>query len=363
VTATADRLASIHRLADFEAEALRTMEPDAYDYVAGGAWDEETLADNEAAWTRYLLRPRVLVDVNAVDTSSQAFKAPIAMPLAIAPMAVHGLAHPDAEVATARAAAIAGVPFTLSTMSTCSIEAVAAAAPDGNHWFQLYTQSDVARTRSLVERAETAGFTTLMVTVDLPVLGYRVRELRTDFRLDVPLGNLDGPGEPAGSGATHADHGPMSPSLTWADLATIRGWSSMRFVLKGIMTEEDALIALDHGIDGIVVSNHGARQLDRTQATADVLAEIVDAVGDGLEVWVDGGIRRGIDILAALALGARGVLVGRPILWALATAGQAGVERALEILRTELEVGLALLGTPSPRDVSRSHVMARPSSR
>ena len=354
------RLAEIQRLVDFEPLAALAMPGPAYGYVAGGAWDEETLADNEAAWHRYRLRPRVLVDVSRIDPSTDAFGSPSTMPVAIAPMAVHGLAHPDAERAVARAAAAAGIPFALSTMSTCSIEDVAAAAPEASRWFQLYAQADPGRSRSLVERAASSGFRTLLLTVDLPVLGYRERDLRSGFRLDMALGNF-----PAPTGPTHADHGadadeqlepPLGTALTWADLAAIRSWSSLPFVLKGIMTAEDARIALDHGVDGIVVSNHGARQLDRTLAPVDALSEIVEAVAGRAELWVDGGVRRGLDIAIALALGAHGVLIGRPILWALAAGGQPGVERALAIVRAELEVVMALLGTPTPADITPSHV-------
>ena len=365
MTEAAGRLAEIHRLADFEALAALAMPAPAYGYVAGGAWDEETLGDNEAAWRRYRLRPRVLVDVSRIDPSTDAFGSPSTMPVAIAPMALHGLVHPDAEPAVARAAAAAGIPFALSTMSTCSIEDVAAAAPEATRWFQLYTQADPGRTRTLVGRAAAAGYRALLLTVDLPVLGYRERDRRSGFRLDAPLGNF-----PAPSGPTHAGHGAdqdapldeaFDTALTWADLAAIRTWSTMPLVLKGIMTAEDARIALDHGVDGIVVSNHGARQLDRTLAPVDAVAEIVEAVTGRTEVWVDGGVRRGLDIAIALALGAHGVLIGRPILWALAAGGQAGVERALAIVREELEVAMALLGTPTPTDITRSSVQpARP---
>lgn len=360
MTEAAVRLTGIHRLVDFEPLAALAMSEPAYAYIAGGSWDEETLADNEAAWRRYRLRPRVLVDVSRIDPSTDAFGSPATMPVAIAPMAVQGLAHPDAEPAVARAAAAAGIPFALSTMSSCSIEDVAAAAPEATRWFQLYTQEDPRRSRDLVERAAAAGYRALLLTVDLPILGYRQRDLDSGFRLDVPLGNFPRPGGP-----THAGHGadgaerlepPIGTALTWADLSAIRSWSSMQLVLKGILTVDDARIALDHGVDGIIVSNHGARQLDRTRAPIDALAEIVETVAGRAEVWVDGGVRRALDIAIALALGAHGVLIGRPILWALAAGGQAGVERALAIVREELEVAMALLGTPTVADITRSHV-------
>jgi 4-hydroxymandelate oxidase len=264
-------------------------------------------------------------------------------------MAFHGLAHADAEAATARGAAAAGIPFTLSTMSTRSIEDVADAAPVGVRWFQLYTQTDAVQSRALVERAVAAGYSAVVVTVDLPILGYRERDRRSGFVLP-SAGNF----APESDGPSHdLDTG---PSLTWADLAAIRTWSSLPLIIKGILTAEDGRLAVEHGVDGIVVSSHGARQLDRAIAPIDALEEVVAAVDGHAEVWVDGGVRRGLDIVIALALGARGVLIGRPALWALAAGGQAGVERALAILREEFEVALALLGARTPAEIRREHL-------
>ncbi len=344
------------------------MDPGAYDYVAGGAWEETSLAENVAAWRRRRFRPRVLVDASQVDASTTMLGTRTALPVAIAPMAVQGLGHPDGEAAAIRGAAAAGVPYILSTTSSCSIEEVAAAAPDATRWFQLYVQEDMGVSRSLVERAAAAGYGAIVLTVDLPVLGYRERDRRSGFELP-PLGNF------RETPATHGSHRPDTPdrghdpdgldvfaerldaTLTWDDLATIRGWSDLPFVLKGILTAEDARIAVDHGVDGIVVSNHGARQLDRVPATADVLGEVVAAVDGRTEVWVDGGIRRGLDIAMALALGARGVLVGRPVYWALAAGGAPGVTRAIAILREEFEIALALLGAPTPAGIRPEHLV------
>jgi isopentenyl diphosphate isomerase/L-lactate dehydrogenase-like FMN-dependent dehydrogenase len=357
-------LARIHTLAEFEASASRAMEPAAFDYVAGGAWDEVSLLENVVAWRRYQVMPRVLVDVATIDPSTTMLGRPVAMPVAIAPMAVHALAHPSAEIATAKAAAEAGIPFSHSTMGSRSIEDVAAAAPAGLRWFQLYTQADPGRTRELVARAEAGGFGAIVLTVDLPRLGYRQRDRRSGFTLS-GLGNFtDAP--PTHAAGIHAagltlPEGLLGVGLTWADLDTIRGWTGLPLVLKGILSADDARIALEHDVAAIVVSNHGARQLDRTPAPIDVLAEVIDAVDGRLEVWVDGGVRRGLDVAIARALGAQGVLVGRPIIWALATAGQAGVARALAILREEFEIALALLGTPTPSAITRAHVRA-PSS-
>jgi 4-hydroxymandelate oxidase len=360
----ASGIAAVVSLREFRALAERIVEPAAFDYIDGGSWDELTLAGNETAWLRYRLRPRVLVDVSRIDTSTTLLGARASFPVAIAPMAAHGLANPAGETATAAAAAAAGIPFTLSTMSSRSIEEVAAAAPGGTRWFQLYAQADPGRTRELVERAAAAGYGAIVLTVDLPDLGYRERDRRSGFDLSVPLGNF-GPD----AGPTHAGHAAndgtepgyevleewLARNLTWDSLATIRSWSSLPLVLKGILTAEDARLAAEHGVDAIVVSNHGGRQLDRVPAAIDVLEEIATAV-PGMELLVDGGVRRGLDVAIALALGARGVLVGRPVLWALAAGGQAGVARALAILREEFEIFLTLLGASRPSEIRREHV-------
>ena len=347
-------------LGELEALARERMHPGAFDYVAGGAWDEVSLLENEAAWRRYRFRPRVLVNVGVVDPATAMLGAPVAFPVAVAPMAVHGLAHPLGEIATAQAAAAAGVPFTLSTVSSQSIEDVAAGAPDGRRWFQLYVQAQPNQTRELVERAAATGYEAIMVTVDLPVLGYRERDRRSGFDLAVPLGNFEndraGPTHRPDASGFEVLSSWERRTLVWDDLSTIRSWSSLPMVLKGILTVDDARLAVEHGADAIVVSNHGARQLDQTLTPVEALGEIVAAVGGRTEVWVDGGVRRGLDLAIALALGARGVLVGRPVFWALAAGGQAGVERALAILREEFEIAMALLGAPTVHDITAGHV-------
>ena len=353
-------LSRILRLAEFEPLARAALGIEVFDYVAGGSWDEITLAENVAAWRRRRLRPRVLVDVARVTTATTMLGAPCALPLAIAPLAAQGELHADAEVATARAASAAGVPLILSTVSTRSLEEVAAAAPDATRWFQLYTQADAQRTRNTVERAAAAGYGAIVVTVDLPVVGYRERERRNGF--DTP-GPWDRAFSVRGASAATDRGGGREPiteldpgTLTWRDIARIRSWApGLPLVLKGILHADDARLAVEHGADAIVVSNHGARQLDRVAAPVDVLEEVVDAVAGRCEVWVDGGVRRGLDVAIALALGARGVLLGRPVLWALAAGGENGVARALAIMREELEIALALLGTPAPSAVSRAH--------
>jgi len=354
VTLDRDALAGVTRLAQFEPLAREVMDPAGFDFVAGGAWDELSLAENEAAWSRYRFRPRMLVDISGSDPSTTILGATSSMPVAVAPTAFHTLAHPDGETATVQGAAAAGVPFILSTSSSRSLEDVAAAAPDATRWFQLYLQEAPGLSRSLVERAERCGYGAIVLTVDLAAFGYRERDMRSGF-IAPPLGNFD--------------EDTPSPILTratttWDVVDEIQGWTALPLVVKGILTGEDAAIAAEHGVAGIVVSNHGARQLDRTPAPIDVLAEVVAAVeavqGPGpdrrTEVWVDGGVRRGLDVAIALALGARAVLVGRPIMWALAAGGSTGVERALEILRVEFEIAMGLLGATSPDGITRAHI-------
>ncbi len=351
------RLAAAVTLADLEPIARDRMHPAAFDYVAGGSGDELSLAEAEFAWTRHRFRPHVLVDVSTTDLATSFVGAPAALPVAVAPIAAHGLAHPDGEVASAIGAAAAGAPFILSTMASRSIEEVAAAVPDGVRFFQLYVQRDRGFARSLVERAAGAGYGALVLTVDLPVVGYRDRDRRSGFALDVPLGNFAdrAPDDRLVTGY-EALGGQRHVGLTWDDLTDMAAWSSMPLVLKGILTAEDARLAVEHSAAAIVVSNHGGRQLDRLVAPADALAEVVDAVAGRAEVWVDGGIRRGVDVATALAIGARGVLVGRPIIYALAAGGAPGVERALGILREELEITLALVGVTRPGELTRAHL-------
>ncbi len=347
-------LTRIVSLADFEAVALERIDAAAFGYVAGGSWDEITLAENVEAWRRHRLRPRVLRDVRSVDVSGSFLGRSSALPVAIAPMAAQALAHPDGELAMAAGAAATGIPYCLSTTSTKAIEDVAAVIPDAEWWFQLYLVQDLDFTRSLVERAVSSGARAIVLTVDLPVLAYRERDRRSGFELPT-LANLVGV-ENAHRGRYGGIEDQRALGITWADLEAIRGWSDLPLVLKGILTSEDARLAVDAGAAAVVVSNHGARQLDRVSATADVLEEVAQAVAGRVEVWVDGGIRRGLDILIARALGATGMLVGRPFFWALAAGGQAGVERAVAILREELELALPLLGVGSIEEIERRHV-------
>ncbi len=340
-----EELASIVNLHEFEALARARMTGPNFDYLAGGSWDEITLAENDAAWREFRFVPRVLTDIRSVDVSGSFLGLRSALPIAIAPMAAQAMAHPDAEGAMARAAASAGIPMTLSTSASMTPEAVAEAAPGMDGLFQLYLVGDLGYTRSLVERAAAAGHRAIVLTIDLPVLGYRERDRRSGFELP-SMPNVE-----AASGADRGRYGGLDDQralgFTWDDLAEIRSWTSLPLVLKGILAPDDARLAVEHGVAAVIVSNHGARQLDRSLATADALPGVVEAVAGRAEVWVDGGIRRGLDVAVAMALGASGVLVGRPFYWALAAGGQAGVERAIAILREELELALPLLGVGS----------------
>lgn len=353
-----DALAAIVNLHEFEAPGRARMAGPAFDYVAGGSWDEITLAENDAAWRDFRFVPRVLTDIRQVDVSGSFLGRASALPIAIAPMAAQAMAHPDAEGAMSRAAAAAGIPMILSTSASMTASEVAMTAPDADLIFQLYLVRDLGYTRTLVEGAAAAGCRAIVLTVDLPVLGYRERDRRSGFGLP-RMPNVEAAQGSADRGRYAGLDDQRAIGLTWSDLATIRSWSSLPLVLKGIVAADDARLAVEHGVEGIVVSNHGARQLDRTLSGADALEDVVAAVDGRAEVWVDGGIRRGLDVAVALALGASGVLVGRPFYWALAAGGQAGVERAAEILREELELTLPLLGCASLEDLGPELVRRR----
>ena len=341
---------------DFEEAARARLDPGAYAYFAGGAGDERTLRANVDAFARWELRPRVLVDVSEVSTATTVLGTEIALPLIVAPTAFQQLAHPEGELGTARAAAAAGTVMCLSTISSVTPAELAAAAPGAPQWFQLYWSRDRGFTKELVGAAAEAGFRALVLTVDFPVAGRRERDLRAQFTLpdDLPAPNL-----PVALARRdfHAALGEIvDTALTWRDLEWLRSTCRLPLVVKGILTAEDALLAAEHGAAAVIVSNHGGRQLDGVPATLDVLPEVAEAVGERIEVFVDGGIRRGTDVLEALALGARAALSGRAVLWGLAADGEEGVARVLALLREEIEVGLKLLGCARPGDVTRTHV-------
>ena len=344
-------LDAIVKLTDFEPHARQRMLGPAYDYVAGGAWDEITLRESVEAWQAYRFVPRVLTDLRSIDVSGAFLGRRSTLPVGIAPMAAQAMAHPNAEAEMLSGAAAGGIPFCLSTSSTMSLEAVAEAAPDAERWFQLYVIGGFDYSRRLVERAEAAGYRAIVLTVDLPVLGRRERDVHSGFVLP-PMSHMD-----AADAEREHRYGGLDDQriagLSWDTLAEIRTWSSLPLVLKGILSPADAVLAVEAGAAAIVVSTHGGRQLDRSISSAAALAGVVDAVAGRCEVWADGGIRRGLDVLAAIALGATGVLVGRPFYWALAAGGRTGVEKAVDILRNELALALPLVGAASFRDVNR----------
>jgi isopentenyl diphosphate isomerase/L-lactate dehydrogenase-like FMN-dependent dehydrogenase len=341
---------------DYERLAEERLDPGAFGYFAGGAGDEWTMRENIAAFGRWRLRPRVLVDVRAVTTATSVIGQDVSIPVLVAPTALHRLAHPEGEIATARGAAAVGTVMCLSTVSSASPAEIAAAAPEGKHWFQLYWSRDRGFTEDLLAGVAEAGFRALMLTVDFPAAGLRERDIRASFRLPADLAFPNVP-VGLGTGDFHSALGEIvDPGLTWRDLEWLRSIWSRPLIVKGILTTEDAVLAVEHGAEAIVVSNHGGRQLDGVPASLEALPEVVEAAGGRAEVLLDGGVRRGTHVATALALGARAVLVGRPVLWGLAVAGADGVRRVLELLGAEVALALKLLGCPSPEDVARTHV-------
>jgi 4-hydroxymandelate oxidase len=341
-----------------EEEARRRIGEMAYAYYSGGAEREHLLEANDTAWDGHRLHPHVLEDVSSVDTATTVLGTSVSLPVLAAPTAIQALAHPEGEAATARGVAAAGSLFVLSSLSTTSLEDVAAAAPEAPRWMQVYVLRDRGRTAELVHRAAAAGYGALVLTVDAPVPGLRRRELRGDVHLphDLDLPNLsDGSTDRAHEGGFMAVVGrEFDPALTYDDVTWLAGLSDLPVVVKGVLRADDAVRCAAAGAAGVCVSNHGARQLDDAPATADVLAPVVDALAGRAEVFVDGGVRRAGDVAKALALGARAVLVGRPVLWALATGGDTGVAALLDWFGSELRRVMALCGAPAVAQLDRS---------
>jgi isopentenyl diphosphate isomerase/L-lactate dehydrogenase-like FMN-dependent dehydrogenase len=347
-------------LADYERLAEERCEPGYWGYVVGGAGDEVTVHDNVDAFRRVLLRPRMLTDVSNVTTSTSVLGSEISLPVGVAPTSLQRVAHPDGEPALARAAEAVGTVYCLSSLGSARPGELAEAVPGVLRWFQLYWSRDRGFTRDLVAEAAEAGFSALVLTVDLPRAGLRERDLRSGFRLpdDLPMPNL--PRTLVGSVYLHDTLGEIvDTSLTWRDLEWLRSECPLPLVVKGLLTHEDATLACEHGAAGIVVSNHGGRQLDGVPATLDALPEIVEAVAGHAEVYLDGGVRRGTDVVKALALGAQAVFIGRPALWGLAARGEEGARNVLELLREEIRLALVLLGCASPGDIGSAHVRPR----
>jgi isopentenyl diphosphate isomerase/L-lactate dehydrogenase-like FMN-dependent dehydrogenase len=345
-------------VSEYERLAEDILEEGALGYFAGGACDERTLRENVESWRRYRLRPRVLVDVEGTTAATTVLGTEVSMPVLVAPTAFHRIAHPDGEPGTARAAAAVGTIMCLSTIATATPAEVAAAAPDAPRRFQLYVFRDRGVTNALVDQAVESGYGAIVLTVDAPRLGRRERDLRSEFRVpeEVLVPSVSAAAGGWGGATPLEVLTWIDPTLTWRDLEEIVAESPLPVIVKGIQTGEDAALACEHGAAAIVVSNHGGRQLDGVAATSELLPEAVEAVGGRIEVLVDGGIRRGSDVVTALALGARAVLVGRPVLWGLAHGGEQGARRVLELLRDETELALALCGCTSPAEVTEAHV-------
>ena len=348
-------------LADCERAAAGRLDLEAHGYITGGAADEITLRDNVEAWRRIAIRPRMLVGAGRVDPGVELLGRRRPHPVLIAPTAYQRLAHPDGELATAQAAAATDTIMCLSTLATTAPDALAEAVPAAPRWFQLYVFSDRALSAELVARVAEHGYEALVVTVDLPVVGVRERELRASVQASA-IGQVPNAAAAGASGemSTQDFGGMVDPDLTWPDIERFVSASPLPVLIKGILTAEDARLAVAHGAAGVIVSNHGGRQLDTVLSGADALAPIVDAVGSQIDVLVDGGIRRGTDVLKALALGARAVMVGRPAVWGLALGGAAGVQRVIEILLAEFHNALALSGAPQASQLDRSFLAPAP---
>jgi isopentenyl diphosphate isomerase/L-lactate dehydrogenase-like FMN-dependent dehydrogenase len=348
---------------DYERLAEERLGPGAWSYFAGGADDERTLRWNLEAYGRWRLRPRILCDVTDVSTKTTVLGAPVALPVLVAPVAFQRMAHPDGEAATARAAASAGTVMCLSTIATATPADVAAAAPGAPRWFQLYVFKDWGLTSALVQQAVDAGYSALVLTADTPYLGRREGPLRTGFAIpdDVRIPAVDAA---RGGGlqpfSLHEHFDLFSPAVSWRDVERLTDLSGLPVVVKGVLTAEDARLACEHGAAAIGVSNHGGRQLDGVPGTLDALPEVVEAVDGRIEVYLDGGIRRGTDVAKALALGARATLAGRAVLYGLAVGGEDGARHVLELLRDEIRLALSLLGCTSPEEIGRGHVASAP---
>ena len=355
--AAAPDFADVISLSDLEAIARGRMGHMEWEYVEGAAADEISLRWNREAYDHLRLHPRVLRDVGTVDTRVSMLGLELPHPILLAPTALHRLAHPEGELATARGAGAAGALMTLSTLASTTLEDVAREAP-GPLWFQLYVQKDKGYTAELVQRAEAAGYRALVITVDTPVDGARYRQQRVKFHLPagVEMANLRGLATEGKKLDT--EHGTfqniLPQRLTWKDVEWLQSLTKLPVLIKGVLNADDAVLARKQGLAGVLVSNHGARNLDTVPATIDVLPRITDAVGGELTVLVDGGVRRGTDVLKALALGAQAVLVGRPIFHGLSAAGADGVTRMLAMLRNELEMAMALTGRARIAEIDRS---------
>lgn len=415
-SSSAPQLPALINIEDYHQHARRYLPKQVYDYYSSGAHDQQTLLDNVAAYRRLLLRPRFLIDVSRMDTSVSVLGERMRSPICVAPTAMQRMAHPDGELATVRACAKRGVLMTLSSLSTTSLEDVAAAAqaalshshssaasvnpsssssspssppssspsrssslPPPHLWYQLYVYKDRSITTDLIRRAEAAGYKAIVLTIDTPQFGVRESDVHNRFTLPphLQLANFtEGRGRSmtaggstgTASGSSGSNLAAYSSSMfdatvSWKDIAWLRSITRLSLIVKGVLTAEDAELACEQCVDAIIVSNHGARQLDSVSATIDALPEVAAIIqqrGQGrVELYVDGGIRRGSDVFKAMALGARAVFIGRPVLWGLSYGGEVGVEQVLHILQTELELCMALCGCPDIGSIERSRVTTR----
>ncbi len=345
-------------LGDLEAAAAKVVPPDVWAYIQSGAVGEDALRANRDAFRRRTLRPRALVDVTVLDLTTNLLDDKVAAPFFICPMAHHGLVRPEGELATAQAAASANVLAVFATLSSRSLEEIAEASVHGARWFQLYLQARFIDSQRLVERAERAGYSALVLTVDVPVLGVRDRLSEMAFDID-PKGSVrNGPGVIAPPRAPTGSQGRYSlrsdAAATWNVLDDLQSITKLPVVVKGVLTGDDARRAVVHGARGVVVSNHGGRQLDAAEAALEALPEVVRAVGSDVEVYFDSGVRRASDVLIALAMGAHAVGIGRPVLWALAVGGEAGVTQLLSLLASELATEMALTGRRRISEIDRT---------
>ncbi|KAH0891369.1 hypothetical protein HID58_053798 [Brassica napus] len=353
----------ITNVTEYEAIAKEKLPKMVYDYYASGAEDQWTLKENRNAFARILFRPRILIDVSKIDMTTTVLGFKISMPIMVAPTAMQKMAHPEGEYATARAASAAGTIMTLSSWATSSVEEVASTGP-GIRFFQLYVYKNRKVVEQLVRRAEKAGFKAIALTVDTPRLGRRESDIKNRFTLPpnltlknfegLDLGKMD---EANDSGLASYVAGQIDRTLSWKDVQWLQTITSMPILVKGVLTGEDARIAIQAGAAGIIVSNHGARQLDYVPATISALEEVVKATQGRVPVFLDGGVRRGTDVFKALALGASGIFIGRPVVFSLAAEGEAGVRKVLQMLRDEFELTMALSGCRSLSEITRNHII------
>ena len=345
-----------------EAQAQAKMSPAAFAFCAAGADDEISAVENISAWRALRLRPRVLNDVSSIDTRVTLLGSPVPVPILVPPMGRHKLFHAEGERATARGAAAAGAAYVMANHANVTIEDVAAERRTAPQWFQLYYWPNRAEVEALIDRVAAAGFTALVLTVDAPVGGWSPRAAREQYEPSPDILSINMPGTPTARTFYHPDFaGKVLYPATWRELEWLVKRSAMPVIIKGVLRGDDALRCVDCGARAIMVSNHGGRHLDTTVTTAAALGDVAAAVGTKAEVYVDGGIRRGTDIFKALALGARAVMIGRPVLWGLAVHGSNGVRDVLEHLRVELVRAMQLCGTATLADIKPDFLAARPS--